>query len=290
MTITINEDTELNHRGADDTEETTHDITINTENNIIDNINFNQESESIDESILKDSFTAVTDEDGDIIIDDSDAIFYTDEHKLNTNETRVNDEVNEDNVPDVQLNNGGYNLRPNRSNWRHKVFLTAIEKVKETDNIRYVYHLNIKQCKDKLGIDVTEESITKELKQMIDKQVWEPVIENSLSNDARQQIIPCKLFLKEKHIADGRFAKLKARLVAGGHRQNKYNYTINETSSPTLGSSSVLLLAAITAAENRHLATMDIGGAYLHASIKNDIYMRINKELSDFLVKIDKKV
>ena len=80
MTITINEDTELNHRGADDTEETTHDITINTENNIIDNINFNQESESIDESIIKDTFNAITDEDGDIIMDDSDAIFYTDEH------------------------------------------------------------------------------------------------------------------------------------------------------------------------------------------------------------------
>ena len=103
MTIT---DADLNHRGGDDTKDTSHDITINMENNIIDNINFNQESESIDESILKDSFTAVTDEDGDIIIDDSDAIFYTDEHKLNTNETRVNDEVNEDNVPDVQLFNG----------------------------------------------------------------------------------------------------------------------------------------------------------------------------------------
>ena len=146
MTITIDEDGDLNHSGANDTEDTSHTITINTENSIIDNINFNQESDSIDESILKDTFNVLTDEDGDIIMDDSDAIFYTDEHKLNTNETRVNDEVNEDIVPDVQLNNGGYNLRPNRSNWRHKVFLTAIEKVKQFE-IHKTIHIRSRNIK-----------------------------------------------------------------------------------------------------------------------------------------------
>ena len=58
---------------------------------------------------------------------------------------------------------GGYNLRPHRFKWRHKVFLTAVEKVKETHNIIYAYHFNIKQCKDKLGIDEIEESISKDL-------------------------------------------------------------------------------------------------------------------------------
>jgi hypothetical protein len=67
------------------------------------------------------------------------------------------------------------------------------------------------------------------------------------------------MFLKEKVFPSGDFDKLKASLVAGGH--------IQDVSSPTVQLPSVFMIAAIAAAENRNVVTIDIGGAYLNAYI-----------------------
>ena len=56
---------------------------------------------------------------------------------------------------------------------------------------------------------------------MIGKQVWGKKGLQSIF--VEKQIIQFKLFLKEKHTADSKFEKLKARILAGGHTQNKYN-------------------------------------------------------------------
>ena len=79
-----------------------------------------------------------------------------------------------------------------------------------------------------------------------------------MSHAQLRSIIPCKLFVKEKNDPEGTFEKLKGRLVAGGHRQNKELY--DDLSSPTADHSSVMTVAAIAACEGRHVATCDIGG------------------------------
>ena len=52
----------------------------------------------------------------------------------------------------------------------------------------------------------------------------------------RRNIIPSSKFVKEKYKADGTFEKVKARLVAGGHRQDRRVYEGN-TNSPTVSTS-----------------------------------------------------
>ena len=64
-------------------------------------------------------------------------------------------------------------------------------------------------------------------------------------------------------------------------------YEKKDTSSPTIATKSVMMIAAIAAEERREVVTMDIGGAYLHAEMKKDVYMRLPKELSDVVVKLD---
>ena len=49
------------------------------------------------------------------------------------------------------------------------------------------------------------EVLKKELKQMIDKQVWIPVNDNHMTSEERRQVIRCSVFLKEKFRADGSF-------------------------------------------------------------------------------------
>lgn len=99
-------------------------------------------------------------------------------------------------------------------------------------------------------------------------------------------IISSSLFLKEKFNPDGIFDKLKARLVAGGHLQNRELYKQNDISSPTVGTSSVMTVIAIAAKERRHVVSADIGVAYLNANLPKgkEILMRLSKENAAILV------
>ena len=151
-------------------------------------------------------------------------------------------------------------------------------------------NMSIKSAMDKLGNDA-EEAITKEMTMIIkEKEVFEPVNINNLSFEERKTIIPSKLFLKEKYTATGEFDKLKARLVAGGHRQNKEVF--ENISSSTVNTASVMMITAIAAVERRSVAVVDFPGAYLNSVLPEDhptVYMRLDKELSKFACNIDER-
>ena len=59
-----------------------------------------------------------------------------------------------------------------------------------------------------------------------------------------------------------------ARLVAGGHKKDRSVYSDSETSSSTVSTTSLFLIAAIAAKESRKVVTIDFSGAYLNAQIK----------------------
>ena len=96
------------------------------------------------------------------------------------------------------------------------------------------------------------------------------------------------MFLKRKTHPDGRFDKYEARLVAGGDQQNKDLY--DDLSSPTVSTSAVFTIAAICAFEKRHAAVVDIGGAFLNASMTTGVpvHMRLDKTISDFLITLNR--
>jgi hypothetical protein len=134
--------------------------------------------------------------------------------------------------------------------------------------------------------------ILAELKQMMEKHVWHGVLVSDLTQDERDKVIRCSMFLKEKFTASGEFEKLKARLVAGGDQQDKGLYEDLCLSSPTASTTSVLAIAAIAACEGRTVTVMDIGGAFLNADITSTgikVHMRLNRVLTDMLVQIDPK-
>lgn len=134
-----------------------------------------------------------------------------------------------------------------------------------------------------------EEVIIKELIQMIKKGVWTPIDSRILSTTERNRVVKSSMFLKEKYRPTGEFEKLKARLVAGGHMQDKTFY--DDLSSLTVGTSSVFTVLIIAAHENRMTAVLDIGGAYLNADMDTGVtvHMILDKTMSSMLIKIDPK-
>jgi hypothetical protein len=119
-----------------------------------------------------------------------------------------------------------------------------------------------------------------ELQSMLRKNVFEPAKPNV------RKTIMSFMFFKAKHDANGKFLKLKARLVAGGHQQNRLLY--EDVSSPTCSLHSLFLVSAIAAKENRVIATMDIASAYLNADMeRQDIFMTLDHQLMDILTDLD---
>lgn len=128
----------------------------------------------------------------------------------------------------------------------------------------------------------------KELRQMCDQDVWDAIMLSSLPIDKRKKVIRSFMFLKEKFKPDGSFDKLKMRLVAGGHMQEKLDMEI--VSSPTVSLSAVFIVFAFAVKLGMTVVTVDITGAYLNAYMgASEVFMRIDPELADVLERIDTK-
>ena len=154
------------------------------------------------------------------------------------------------------------------------------------DNV-YGLKMSVNQGVKEFGYEAVL-SVVKEVKQMVDADVFDGVDSSTLSPAAWKDVINSMLFMKEKYSADGLFQKLKSRLVAGGHMMDKNIY--KEASSPTAATQSVLMVAAIAAVTERAVAAVDVPGAFLKATMPDNdppVFMKLDKFLTSVLVKLD---
>jgi len=152
------------------------------------------------------------------------------------------------------------------------------------ENMRYCYatQMSIKSSTDEYGEQRTSESVRKELVGLLDKKAFTVMSKNFIRKGGKK-IIPMSLFLTMKR--DG---TLKARMVAGGHRQDRRFYDVGRTTSPTVSTQSIMSILNIAASERRNLMTLDIRQAYLEADMDEELYMIINKDVAKELAKINK--
>ena len=111
-----------------------------------------------------------------------------------------------------------------------------------------VYNITVKKALNAHGKKALR-SIYAEIKQMPDRKVFTPQDPKALTKVQLRKAIMSSMFLKEKFISTGEFEKLKARLVGGGHQQDKSEY--GDISSPTVATSSVFMIASLAALEQR---------------------------------------
>ena len=85
--------------------------------------------------------------------------------------------------------------------------------------------------------------ILAELQQHLDTPTWHSKKWSNLSEQERKAVLRSKVFMKDKYLASGAFDRYKARLVAGGHQQDKSLY--DDLNSPTIATSHILTIAAL---------------------------------------------
>jgi hypothetical protein len=149
--------------------------------------------------------------------------------------------------------------------------------------------MDCKEAIAKLGYVATK-AIVSEISQLVDKDVFQGRHIDDLTLEELKKIITCRMFLKEKVNADGIFEKIKARLVAGGHLQDRDVY--DNGSSPTASTTAVFIEAAIAAKFGNAVAHIDFSGAFLNADMPSTgdhvVNIRLNKFLTEVLVSVDK--
>ena len=150
----------------------------------------------------------------------------------------------------------------------------------------YNFHVSLKKARAKYGDKVANAAAKQELGGLLFKKIGRPRMWGSLNSYEKKRIISCSLFLREKYLATGAFEKLKARLVAGGHQQDRSLY--DDVSSPTVSKTALFINAAIAATERREVVTVDIGQAYLNADmVGTKPLMRIPEEYAEIIVSLE---
>jgi hypothetical protein len=158
-----------------------------------------------------------------------------------------------------------YDLRPKRSSWR--------------DKYAYAFtNISVKKGVNTIGVPAVL-AMMKEIKQLHDKRTFRPVKSDFLDVRQRSKIIRSHMFLKRK-----RDSRLKARLVADGSMQERS--TSVDVSSPTVSTEALFLTLAIESYERRHVVTVDIEGAYLHADMTSEVYVQLDSIITAMLVSI----
>jgi len=150
--------------------------------------------------------------------------------------------------------------------------------------IHHVFNLTIDEAIAKHN-HLAHDAINSELQQMLTYKVWQYVHKSDLSTEQKRSLIPSSIFIKEKLNASGVFEKVKARIVAGGHRQKRDSHDVY---SPTADITTLFTVIHLSIIMKHHIRTIDIRAAYLHADIdNNNTYMALPKALTPMLIKLD---
>ena len=150
-----------------------------------------------------------------------------------------------------------------------------------------ISHITPKQALKKAYLrSAALKSMIGEISNLVDKGCLEGVHRRSLTESQLKRIIRSSMFLKEKYKADGEFEKLKARLVAGGHMQDRSD--MGDVSSPVVNTTSINILAAVAAKERRHVVCVDIGSAFLNSDMSGeDVHMKLDAVMTKLLCGVD---
>jgi len=118
-----------------------------------------------------------------------------------------------------------------------------------------------------------------ELCQLDNKNVFDPLHASSLTTEQKRQALHEISLIKEKRSGD-----LKGHMCADGSTQRS-TYSKDETASPTVGSDPLMIFLMIDAIERRDVATADVVGAYLWASMDDFVILKVRGRTVELLCK-----
>ena len=161
-----------------------------------------------------------------------------------------------------------------------------IARVEYTTQENISLYYSIKQVmQNKVKAPSGEQSIIAEIKSLFDFGALIPVMAEDVPTSEKEKLIQSFMFLVDKTTAEGKFDRVKARLVAYRRKKNGKSIFMEETFSPTINSITVMTLLQLSANLTEYLLSAhDIKSAFLHTKTRKDMYMLVPKDVTDFII------
>jgi hypothetical protein len=191
--------------------------------------------------------------------------------------------VNSDQIDDLET--PGVGIAGNGTNHQQNTYNLRPQRERTYDHLYDpANHYTMTQYLVKKGLRLFgtagTDAVAKELKQLHDLKVIEPVDDNSLSTEDKSAALQYLMFLKQN-----RYGCIKGHGCADGRKQRIY-MSKEDTSSPTVAIESVFLSCVIDADESRDVATVGIPGAFLQADMNDVVHLRIDGEMASILANL----
>jgi hypothetical protein len=142
--------------------------------------------------------------------------------------------------------------------------------------------LTFRQAMRSSDKDKWTEAVAEEVQNLIRRQTFSgEVSEAELQGE---EVVDAKLVFDLKKDKDGRIQRHKARLVARGFTQ-KHGVNYEETFAPTIRLDAMRIILALAAKKGWKVYQMDAVAAFLAASLKEKIFMKVPTELQQYFGK-----
>ena len=151
----------------------------------------------------------------------------------------------------------------------------------------FVNHMLLTQYGIKRGLELFEQegvdAVLKELRQMHNLQVIEPLHHEQVTKEMRQRALNYLMFLKRK-----KSGQVKGRGCADGRKQRLY-VAKEDAAAPTVGTPALMISCLQDAVERRIVITLDVPGAFLQTNQPDDdeVIIRFEGPMVDSLITID---
>lgn len=171
------------------------------------------------------------------------------------------------------------NLGKPKEKYTYKTNASRVTKSRIQNRHVHTFNTSAKKAIKEHGKPVVD-AIIAEITSILSYDSLRAINPRLLNRKETKRIMRSKLFLKMKTHPDGSFDKWKARLVAGGDSQDRSEYTLEETSSPTVALWAVFCIAAMRK-KGSVVRTMDIKSAYLNAIVNSrELLMRVQPDVA----------
>ena len=150
------------------------------------------------------------------------------------------------------------NFRESKKPNRYQAYLTIMSTIIQNEPSSF---------SDVVKHQVWKDALTEEYESIIKNDVWEVV-----PKPQDKTVVTSKWLYKIKHAADVRTEKYKARFVALGFSQ-KEGIDYDEIFAPIAGYTTICSIIALAGSQGWNLHQMDVKTAFLHGSIKEEVYV-----------------
>ena len=124
-------------------------------------------------------------------------------------------------------------------------------------------------------------AVRKEMQQLHDRKVMQPINCTDLTPEHKREALGYLMFLMKK-----RSGTVKGRGCADGHKQRAY-ITKEESTSPTISTEAMFLMAVVDAWENQKVVVLDVPGAFMQVDMDELVHVGFEGEMVDKLLEID---